>query len=53
VPYDTLKRIGKIVIENSRSRGTTVRFATLEHVFKPEGAPRGIWQARPYQRFDI
>lgn len=53
IPYEAFKAVGKIAIEYSRSRGTTVRFAPLENVFKPEGASHGIWQARPYRTFDI
>lgn len=53
VPYATFKSVGKLAIEHSRSRGTTVRFAELTNVFKPEGASAGIWQARPYRIFDI
>lgn len=53
VPYDTFKSVGKLAIEYSRSRGTAVRFAPLTKVFKPDGAPSGIWQARPYRTFDI
>ena len=53
VPYITFKRIGGLAIEYSRSRGTTVRFAKLSAVFKPDGAPAGIWQAKPYRTFEI
>lgn len=53
IPYAAFKEVGKLAIEYSRSRGTTVRFASLENVFKPEGATSGIWQARPYRIFDI
>lgn len=53
IPYATFKEVGKLAIEYSRSRGTTVRFSSLENVFKPEGASSGIWQARPYRIFDI
>jgi hypothetical protein len=53
VPFGTFKEVGKLAIEYSRSRGTTVRFAALENVFKPDGASAGIWQAKPYRTFDI
>jgi predicted ribosome quality control (RQC) complex YloA/Tae2 family protein len=53
IPFGAFKQVGKLAIEYSRSRGTTVRFASLENVFKPDGASAGIWQARPYRTFDI
>lgn len=53
IPFGTFKSVGRLAIEYSRSRGTTVRFASLEHVFKPDGASAGIWQAKPYRTFDI
>jgi predicted ribosome quality control (RQC) complex YloA/Tae2 family protein len=53
VPYETFRKVAKVALENSRSRGQSVRFAKLETVFKPEGASDGVWQSKPYEIFEI
>lgn len=48
VPDEVIKQAAKLALEYSRSRGTTVRLARLETLFKPEGAGTGVWRAKHF-----
>lgn len=48
VPDEVIKQAAKLALEYSRSRGTTVRLARLETLFKPEGAGAGVWRAKHF-----
>lgn len=48
VPDDVIKKAGKLALEYSRSRGTTVRIARVEKLSKPEGAGAGVWRASQF-----
>lgn len=49
IPTDeVIQAVGKLAIEYSRSRGTTVRIARLEQLHKPKDSGVGVWHAKHF-----